>query len=149
MSTFKAPPFLDGTFDKLQTSWQDSTMPTLNFRKIKATSTKFTVQPSWTVSLNQFRRHMPNFCIHGHIIFSICGHAHPQGSATGGGIGGEHVKKAFVGGLARSTTQAEVKEYFEGYLHSHGLPVGREFTRFSRVVLYPFSLSLASGGGRS
>ena len=36
MSAFKAPPFLDGTFDKLQTSWQDSTMPTLNFRQIKA-----------------------------------------------------------------------------------------------------------------
>ena len=34
MSAFKAPPFLDGTFDKLQTSWQDSTMPTLNFRQI-------------------------------------------------------------------------------------------------------------------
>ena len=34
MSAFKAPPFLDGTFDKLQTSWQDSTMPTLKFRQI-------------------------------------------------------------------------------------------------------------------
>ena len=37
MSAFKAPPFLDGTFDKLQTSWQDSTIPTLKLRQIKAT----------------------------------------------------------------------------------------------------------------
>ena len=43
MSAFKAPPFLDGTFHKLQTSWQDSMMLTLNFRQIKATSTKLTV----------------------------------------------------------------------------------------------------------
>ena len=37
MSAFKAPPFLYSMFDKLQTSWQDSTMPTLNFKQIKAT----------------------------------------------------------------------------------------------------------------
>ena len=43
MSAFKAPPFLDGTLDKLQTSWQGSTMPTLNCGQIKATLTNLTV----------------------------------------------------------------------------------------------------------
>ena len=63
MSAFKAPPFLDGTFDKLQTSWQDSTIPTLKLRQIKATSRKLIIRPSWPVSQNRFRRHMTEYTI--------------------------------------------------------------------------------------
>ena len=47
MSAFKAPPFLDCTFE---TSWQDSTMPTLKYRQLKATLTKLTVPTAWPVT---------------------------------------------------------------------------------------------------